>query len=475
MSDAGRRQRAVPSLRRLEEDGVEAIHEASMHIVEELGIRVGHDRARRIFAAHGATVEDEVVTVPRDIVENAVSAAPAAFTLRARNPDNDVTVGGDGPPVRAPGHGPPHVRTIGAGRRRARLSDYDDLAKLAQVEDVITCTGSRLCQPVDLDDSSGHTELFRRALTLTDQPVIGPTHGAARARASLDMAGIAMDDPDLSEPYVAGLVNTVPPRSIGEGMLAGLLTYAEHGQPPIVSSFTMAGASGPAPLAASMAQANAENLVGITLAQLVNPGTPVIYGVPSSNIDSRHGSLSIGSPESALFVWFAAAMGRYYDLPSRGGGGLSDAKTIDYQSGFESMLLQTVTAFSGIDFVLHAAGVLESYSTISPEKFVLDCEAIRYLDRFGTGFSVDEGSFALDDIASTEPAGHFAGSPTRGEFFRSAFVDKRSHAAWEDAGGKSAGEMAADRVRARLEGYDRPALAEDKRRDLKRYVAEQRG
>ena len=451
-----------------------------MEIVENIGIQLGHERARAIVADHGGTVdEDGVVTLPRDVVAESLRTAPSSFTLHARNPDKSLTVGGDGPPVRAPGYGPPNIRTLASGRRPSKLSDYEDLVKLAQVEDVVTCTGYQLCEPTDVAEADKHYEMFKRSLTLTDQPVMGATYGEERARSSLDMVGIAMDDPELREPYVVGLVNTVPPRRIGEDMLGGLLTYARHGQPVVVSSLTMAGASSPATLAASMAQANAENLVGITLAQLVNPGTPVVYGVPSSNIDTRYGSLSIGSPESALFVSFAAQMARYYDIPSRGGGGLTDSKSIDYQSGFESMFLQTVTDFSGIDFVLHAVGVLESYSAVSPEKFVLDCEAIRYLDRFRDGFRLDADAFALDAIAATDPGGHFVTSEqsTDGDqaFFRSEFVDKRSHVDWESEGGKSAFELGQDRVQSRLETYERPPIAQDVERDLDRYVRSHTG
>jgi trimethylamine--corrinoid protein Co-methyltransferase len=199
--------------------------------------------------------------------------------------------------------------------------------------------------------------------------------------------------------------------------------------------------------------------------------------VPSSNVDTRYGSLSIGSPESALFVSFAAQMGRHYGIPSRGGGALSDSKSVDYQSGFESMLVQSVTAFSGIDFVLNAVGILESYSTVSPEKFVLDCEAIRYLDRFREGFRLDEGQFALDAIEATGPAGHFVGSRATDDesaFFRSAFVDKRSHGDWAADGGKSAFEMGRDRVRSRLDAYERPPIDDDIERELDRYVAANR-
>jgi trimethylamine--corrinoid protein Co-methyltransferase len=465
------------SLDRLDHEGCRAVHEASMRILEEFGVKLGHERARSLLTSHGASVDDDgVVTVPQDVVEDAVAAAPASFTLHARNPTNDVTVGGEGPPIRAPGYGPPNVLTYADGRRPATREDYETLLKLAQVEDVITCTGYRLCEPPAVEESRRHYEMLERALTLTDQPVMGATYGAERARACLDMVGIAVGDRDLSQPYVAGLVNTVPPRSIEREMLGGLLAYAERGQPPIVSSFTVAGASGPPTLAASLAQANAENLLAITLTQLVNPGTPVIYGAPTAAVDDEYGSLSIGTPESALFVAAAARLAAFYGLPSRAGGGLSDAKSVDHQSGFESMFVQTVTDFAGIDFVLNAAGILESYSTISPEKFVLDCEALGYLDRFREGFAVDEAHLDLDRIGDTDPAGHFVGEPgsaVGGEagFFRSSFVDKRAHRAWAEDGEKSAFEQAHERVQRRLDAYERPALDADAERELARYVS----
>jgi trimethylamine--corrinoid protein Co-methyltransferase len=458
---------AVPTLDRLDDEGVDAVHDASMHIVENVGVQLQHERARRLVDDCGGEVDDDgVATIPRDVVEECLDSAPDQFTLHGRNPDNDVAVGGSSAPVRAPGYGSSHVHTYEDGRRRSTLADYDTLLKLAQVEDVVTCTGYNLCDPADVDRSVKHVDTIERSLLLTDMPVMGSTHGEACARATMDLVGVAVDDPELSVPYVAGLVNSVPPRRFDSTMLGALLAYAERGQPLVVSSFTIAGASGPKSIAASMVQANAENLVGITLAQLVNPGTPVVYGVPSTNVDERYGSLSIGSPESALFASFAARMGRHYGLPSRGGGGLSDAKRVDYQSGFESMFVQTVTAFSGVDFVLNSAGILESYSTISPEKFVLDCEALRYLDRFRDGIAGDGDALPLDLLEAVPPGGHFLeetesdGRPAEG-FFRSAVVDKRSHAEWAADGGKSAFESARDRVERHLEAYERPPLDED--------------
>ncbi len=479
MADLGGTALPVPPLDRLDDAAVQAVHDASMHIVEDIGIQLPHERAQRLLTAHGARVDDDdVVRIPRTLVEEQVERAPEQFVLHARNPDNDVAVGGDAPPVRAPGYGPTHVRTID-GRRPSELDDYETLLRLAHAEDVITCAGYGLCEPTDLDAASKHYPLVRRALELTDKPIMGPIDGADRAAACMDMVGIAMTERPLDTPAVAGLVNTVPPRRIGSRMLGGLLTYADYGQPLVVSSFTMAGASAPATRPSSLALTNAENLVGITLAQVANPGTPVVYGVPTAPVDGRDGSLSIGSPESAFFAAVAGQLGRYYGLPTRSGGGLTDAKTVGHQSGAESTLLQAVTRFADVDFVLHATGILESYSTISPEKFVLDCEALRSIDRFARGFSVEDADFRLDEVAAIEPGGYFPGdghgagtAPPR--FYQPDVHDRRAFGAWQQAGGQTPLEAGADRVAELLSQYEQPSLPAAVAADLDTYVERNR-
>lgn len=470
----------VPHLDRLDDEGIDAIHEASMTIIEDFGIKVDHDRATALLEDHGASVDDDnLVTVDRDLIESALEDAPSSFTLYGRGEGTDLNIGG-GDVLRAPGYGPPNVVTHADGRRSSQLADFETLVKLAHMEDVINCAGYNLCEPNDVDQAVKHVAMLERTLTMTDLPIMGSTYGEDRAETCMEMLAIAMDDPDLDRPYMAGLINTVPPRSLDTRMVGGLLTYAEYGQPTVISSFTMAGASGPATLAGSLAQANAENLVGITLAQLVNPGAPVVYGVPSSNIDIRYGSLSIGSAESALFTSFAGQMGRYYDVPSRGGGCLSDAKAVDYQAGFESMLTMAVATFSEVDFILHAAGILESYSAISPEKFVLDCEVIRTLDRFTEGFPIDDDHFALDVITEVEPSGHFLAQRhtldhAEETFYMPEIVDKRSHGDWAEDGSKSAFDLGHDRVEELLEAYEPPAIDRSTVDDIEAFAERMMG
>ncbi|MFW5965857.1 MAG: trimethylamine methyltransferase family protein [Halodesulfurarchaeum sp.] len=462
---------ATPFIDRLDEEGRDAIHEASMYIIEELGIQVKHDEAIEYFEEAGATVEGEyLVKADRSLIEDNVEKAPESFTLHARNPDNNIEVGGEDT-FRAPGYGAPNIRTFEDGRRSSTIDDYELFMKLAQEEDVINSTGYNVAEPNDLDQEVKHLEMVKRSLEFTDMPVMVSTYGQDRTDPTLEMVGIAVGDEDLSKPYAAGLVNTVPPRTLDRAMTGGLVGLAKEGQAPVVSSFIQAGASGPGTMAGAVALANAENLMGITLTQLINPGNPVVYGVPASNLDMRYGSLSIGSAESALFANFAGTMGRYYGVPSRGGGGLTDAKTVDYQAGFESMLVNMATHFSGVDFVLHAAGILESYSTISPEKFVLDAEAMRFIDRFQGGYEVNEEMLALDIVESIDPDDHFLGEShtlryAGKEFLIPELVDKRSHGDWKGDGEKTAFEMGHDRVQELLESYSKPELEEDVQADL---------
>lgn len=462
---------ATPYIDRLDAEGIDAIHEASMFIIEEYGIQVNHETALSYFEDAGATVgDDNLVTVDRSLIEEKVAEAPSSFTLHARNPENDVHVG-DGDTLRAPGYGAPNVRTFEEGRRSSTIADYELFMKLAQTEAPINATGYTAAEPNDVPQEVKHIEMVKRSLELTDLPVMVSPYGQDRTDTNLEMVGVAVEDPDLSKPYAMGLINSVPPRTLDSKMTGGLLGLAERGQVPLVSSFIQAGASGPGTMAGALALANAENLMGITLVQLVNPGNPVVYGVPSSNIDMRYGSLSIGSPESGLFAGFAGTMGRHYGVPSRGGGALSDAKTVDYQAGFESTLVSAAATWSGVDVMLHAAGILESYSTISPEKFVLDCELLRFLDRFQAGYEINEETLALDLIGEIDPDDHFLSESHTLKWAGKAFmipevVDKRSHGDWRGDGEMTAFEIGHHRVQEQLEAYERPALDADVQADL---------
>lgn len=460
----------------LTDDGVAAIHEASLELLAEIGVKVDHAEALELLDENGCAVEydDRIVTFPESLVEDCIHAAPASFTLHGRNPDRTVTVG-DGDYVTSPAGNAPNVLTHEGGRRSSTLEDTERMIRLAHTADVLSTSGYNHCEPNDVPQEIKHYRLLERTIELTDKPLKGDSWGADRARASIEMAGIANDDRELTKPYVFATANSVSPRTWDTKMIGGLLEYAREGQPILLSPAVMAAASGPATLAGTLALANAEILSGNVIAQLENEGTPIGYGLPTSNVDVRYGSFSIGSPEGALCVAFAGQMGRFYDVPVRAGGGLSDAKVPDFQAGAESMLQLFTAIESGVDLIHHATGMLDSYSTASPEKLVADCEILAYVDRFRDGYEIESETLAQDLIADVEPGGHFLNKrhtlehSRDGQLFPELFY-RNSFDSWEEEGSKDAFERAHELVEARLESYERPPLDEQIRSDLEAYV-----
>jgi len=468
----------VPLLDRLDSEGENLMHEKSLTILSEMGIQVQHADARQLLAEQGCTVDEEtsLVTFPPDLVEDCIAAAPGSFTIRGRGSQPDQTLGGDGRVI-STAAGPPNVLTYEGGRRPSKMEDFEMFQKLVQQEDAITTTGTQVCVPTDYDESVAYLEEQKRNLQMTDKLMSSSCFGQDRARRTIEMVGMAHDDPDLSDHYLIGNANSVSPRTWDTKMTGGILEHAKEEQPIILAPAVMAAASGPATIAGSMALANAEILAGNVIAQSVNRGTPIIYGLPTSNIDIRYGSFSIGSPEGALFITLAGQMSRYYDVPSRAGGGLNDSKTVDDQSGGEAMLQLFTTLFSGINYVSHGAGILDSYSTVSPEKFVLDCDRIRYLQQFDDGFDLDDDSFALDLIEEVDPAGHFLNkrhtlNHSKRNFLIPELAYRDSYDNWENDGAKDAFERAHERVQNLIDEYERPPMDEDIRNDIDRYVEE---
>jgi len=254
--------------------------------------------------------------------------------------------------------------------------------------------------------------------------------------------------------------------------------YARAGQAISISTLVMAGSTGPITIAGVLAQQNAEILAGIVLAQLIHPGVPVIYGSTSTNIDMRTGGLTIGSPELSLFISAHTQMARFYKLPSRGGGSLTDSSTTDSQAGSESMFSLLTTVNSGTDFVLHSAGILSSYLAFSFEKFVLDDDMIGMVRHYLRGIEVTPETLGYEVIARVGHNGHFIGEDHTLERCRSAFwqpmISDRSGLAggMSENGKQDATARAKARWKQLLCEYQEPPLDGLISRQIQSYVEE---
>jgi len=390
----------------LGQSDIARIHTTSMQVLAEIGVIFPNQEALAIFEKHGVKVDGQKVFLTEDQVMEAIAQAPAQFTIHARNSERNVRIG-DGVPVLAPGYGAPFIVDLDVGKRPATMDDYHKLAKLAHALPNQDLSGHLMAEPADMPPKTVHLQMLHANMLHSDKPFIGSAEGSTGARHTMEMASILFGEKVGERPVTIGLINSLSPLGYSSEMLEALMVYAHHRQPVIVAALSMAGSTGPITLAGVLVHQNAELLAGITLTQLINPGTPVVYGSTSTNLDMKTGGLVIGGPELSMLIGAHADLCRYYGLPSRSGGALTDSHTPDAQAGYESMFSLMTTLSSGIDIVLQAGGILSSYLSFSYEKFVLDDEMCGLVRHWLKGIPVDEETLAFPVIAQAGPGGNY--------------------------------------------------------------------
>jgi trimethylamine--corrinoid protein Co-methyltransferase len=315
----------------------------------------------------------------------------------------------------------------------------------------------------------------------SDKPFIGSATGKRGAQQTMEMAQILFGE-DLrsqgsgtAKPVAISLINSLSPLGYSTESLEALVEYAKARQPLVLAALMMAGSTGPVTLAGVLATQTAELLAGIALTQMISPGTPVVFGSTSTNIDMKSGALAIGSPELSQMIIAHAQLAKFYDLPSRSGGALTDANFPDAQAGFESMMSLLTTVNSGIDFVLHAGGILSSYLAFSYEKFVLDDEICGMVRRLHQGITVEPDTLVYDLIAKVGPGGNYlvemhTVKRCRTEFWSPELCDRSGLEAWMQGGRQDAVHRARARWKQLVAEHQDPPLDDITAKQLARYV-----
>ncbi len=391
------------------EEAADMIHNTTMEILKKNGIKILSEEARDVFKRNGAKVGGKQVYLTEKFIMEQLKKAPEDFTIYARNPENNVFLGGNNT-VLAPGYGAPFVLEYESNqRRRSTYDDYINFTKLAGYFGNMDVVGGVTVEPNDIDDDIRHLKMMEAALKYTDLCLMGSALGTKKAKESIEFAGIVFGGIDYikAHPVMITLINTNSPLEIDDRMSDALTVHAQYNQPIVVASLSMTGTTAPTTIAGALAQQNAEILSGIVLAQLINPGTPVVYGCASSVVDLKTGDLAIGSAKTANMFNGTAQMGRYYNLPTRGGGALTDSLLPDAQSGYEAMMNFMSAVRSGFNFILHSAGLLENYMTMSFEKYIIDEEICSMVKDYFAGIEVNEEELAKDMILKVGSGGNF--------------------------------------------------------------------
>lgn len=465
----------LPKFNVLTQEQVKIIHENTMKILQEIGVEFSYEPAIEVFRKQGQKIEGHRVYFDREFVEEMVSKAPAEFTLHARNPENNLVCGGENT-IFMPGYGAPFIHDVNGKRRNATMDDYNNFVKLAGASKNLHMTGGNVVEPTDVTDEIRHMKMLYSHITNSDKCFMGSSSGYEKARDVIEITALLHGGMDVikEKPALSCLINSVTPLKYDDRMLGGLMAYAETGQAMVIASLVMSGSTGPATLAGALSVQNAEVLAGITLAQCINPGTPVVYGSTSAITDMASGALSIGNPECALFTSASAQLARFYGVPCRGGGGLTDSKIVDAQAGYESMMTLLAASATGVNFILHSAGILQYYMAMSFEKFMMDDEIAGMILRYLKGYDMTEEKLAFDVIKQVGPGGHYLTQKhTRKnfkvEFFRPQLSDRQSYDGWEKEG-LDVNKRANVKWQDVLANYTAPALDESVKQKIDEYI-----
>ena len=452
------------------------IHAAAMDLLKDTGVSFMEEEALEIFKANGHRVEGTTVFFEESDIQKALKTAPKRFTVHARNPEKNVEIGEDDF-VFLPGYGAPFIMDAQGNQRQATMEDYDNFCKLIQTSPYINMNGWMMVEPADMPHETVHLDLNLSNMLLCDKPFMGSPVSRQGALDGIEMAGILWGGKKniMDKTVSVSLINSLSPLQFSDEMAGALIELARHNQACVVASLIMAGGSGPVTLDGVLALQNAEILAGITLAQLVRPGAPVIYGSTSSAMDMQTGALSIGAPELSKNINLVAQMARFYNLPSRSGGSLTDALSADAQAGAESALALYTAARSGINFILHSCGILGSYIAMSFEKFLIDEEVCGMVRNMFKPLALTDETIDIDVIKEVGIGGQYLTHPKtfqlcRTEFFMPSLMSRKNIDAWTKEGKKRIDQIAEDKVAQRLASYEKPDIDPKIEKQLTEYV-----
>jgi trimethylamine--corrinoid protein Co-methyltransferase len=460
----------------LSRDDLDRIHGATMEVLRRLGIKVLEPKALELFETAGADVDWKTRTarIPESLVKETMRSAPSEFKMYGRDTDYELDYSGNKVHFGVAGCAM-RVQDLEGRVRPGTVADVENIAKIADyLENIhhvlLTVT------PFDVPDELYHLYCINADWKNSVKTTDGFTWTARKAQETIDMAAILRGGYEevMKKPPLLGFMNPVSPMQLSKELTEGALVYAKYKQPMVIAPEALAGATAPSTLAGLLTQQNAEVLAGIMVSQLANPGTPVLYGTVSAAMDMKTGTAAMGGPEVGLLNMATGQLGRYYNLPRRGTGGVTDSKLVDAQAGAETAMSMLMAGLSGMNFIYEACGGLDGTITFSYEKLVIDNEIAGMVSRILRGIDVSEETLAVDEICKFGSTGYL-GSPHTGKTYRRehympTLFDRRYWEAWLKAGGRDISQEARRKAKWILKEHSVKPLDKDVQAEIDGFI-----
>jgi trimethylamine--corrinoid protein Co-methyltransferase len=430
----------------LSPDEIDQIHEATLDLLEFVGVRVESPEAREVLIQAGANNDGQSQTIkfPRDLVETCLKGLPSSCSLFGPDPSFAVTIDTEsmhfsniGTPIKI--YAPEKESQI---RDSTLVDSIQHLRLLDKLEH--TALFQSTVWPTDVEYTHVHWHLLKAWATYASKPY---GLGCFSRTASEDMMQLVsfrvggMEEL-IAHPRLIGFFNPTSPLLLPQLMTNGLEVFAKHNQPMIIAPCAAAGSTAPITLAGLLTQSNMEILSTIVLDQLYRPGHPVIYGSVSSPMDLSTGSVAWGAIEVGLIAAGIAQLARYYNIPSRGPGCLTDSKCFDIQNGYERFMTLLYSAQAGTNLIT-CSSTYESSLSAALELAVIDDDLIGMVLRAMDGIQVDAEHIAKEVIqnvaAGSEGKSNYLRERhtiknMRKEIFASVVADRERRVKWNKAG-----------------------------------------
>ena len=417
------------------------IHDATLWIIEHVGVRFPSRRALEIWEANGATVDHDkkIVRAKPQLIEDALKKCPPKYILAARDPQQDCSLDGNHVYLGTDGCGVEVIDIETGQKRTSCLSDVRDISRVADATEEVGFHWVPVSAQDTPVEARGLHEIKAVWENSTKHVQTESIYNVAEAKAAIEMAAAIVGGREkLRERPVLSLMQcTAPPLGHDGGSLDAALLAAEVGIPTGFMTMTACLTTGPATLAGTLAVGNAEVIAATALLQLAYPGAPVFYAAAQTASDPRSGAYTGGGPEDFLFGAATNILSDFYNIPLSMGAFATGAKEPNWQAGLEGMMSSFMASVVMSDMLL-GCGFLHGSRIWSYAEMMMDCEIFSIVHKMMQGIVVNEETLALDAIANVGPGGHYlAQKHTRNhmrDLFLPQFLDRRPYSEWEAKG-----------------------------------------
>ena len=459
----------------LSDDELLSIHETSMHILGKVGVHIEGKEILEIFKKSGAKVDfnEERVFLPLPLMDDILSNCSPHLTLYDTLGEKSIVFGEDQSHFGTHGFPSLYRDRVTGEIRNGRYSELIDFLKVADVLEYPQIVAPSL-QPTDVDSEIADLLQAKAALTITKKPLYLQAFSGQSVHDIVKMltAVVGGEETLRQNPHSIFCVCTHSPLTIRQDAAEVLVESAKLGAPVYITSGAMGGATSPVTLSGELAQVNAEILSHVALSKIINPDAPVVYASSCRMFDMKFGVCASSTPEYALFRASTSQLGKYYNLPTGGGGLNTDSSTIDAQYGWEKFMTTLIPAMAGQNIIL-GMGIFSQMNAISIESLVVDHDIVKSVNRILDGVRVDQDRLAFEVIKNNAKTSEFMSDSHTMKYFREEtwipngkITDRSDSNQWKMTGSKTTLDRAQSMIDECLNEYKGPRISEVTRQIL---------